>query len=220
MFLTLPISRFLGEPYSFLSIDYQQGTATVDHRFSENLQLRSSLSVQSSFDNNVYTQADGDLEADGRTAPRSNIVNRNRRNEDYSWQTDLIGKFNTGSIAHQLLLGFELRRNTDINPNFFGGDIAPIDIFNPVYGARPTGTVVPRIFGTRIFTTGVYLQDQVTLLSNLKLLVGGRYDFVFSDNSAKIGDANTTNSNFYDSAFSPRVGLVYQPIEPISLYAS
>ncbi|MEH1889484.1 MAG: TonB-dependent siderophore receptor [Nostoc sp.] len=220
VFLTLPISRFLGEPNSFLTIDYQQGTATVDHRFSENLRLRSSFSVQSTFDNNVYTQADGDIEPDGRSAERSNIVNRNRRNEDYSWETDLIGKFNTGSIAHQLLLGFELRRNTDINPNFFGGNIASIDIFNPVYGARPTGTVVQRIFGTRISTTGIYLQDQVTLLSNLKLLVGGRYDFVFSDNSAKIGDANTTNSNFYDSAFSPRVGLVYQPIEPISLYAS
>ncbi|MDF5724807.1 MAG: TonB-dependent siderophore receptor [Rhizonema sp. PD37] len=220
VFLTLPISRFLGEPSDFLSIDYQQGTATVDHRFSKNLQLRSSFSVQSTFDNNVYTQADGNIEPDGRTAPRSNIINRNRRNEDYSWQTDLIGKFNTGTIAHQLLLGLELRRNTDINPNFFGGDVASIDIFNPVYGARPTGTVEQRVFGTRINTTGIYLQDQVTLQSNLKLLVGGRADFVFSDNSAKIGDGNTTNSNFYDSAFSPRVGLVYQPIEPISLYAS
>ncbi|MEH2274122.1 MAG: TonB-dependent siderophore receptor [Nostoc sp.] len=221
VFLTLPISRFLGEPSDFLNIDFQRGTVTVDHRFSENLQLRSSFSVQSTFDNNIYTQAGTDFEPDGRSALRGNIiVNRNRRNEDYSWQTDLIGKFNTGSIAHQLLLGLELRRNTDINPNFFGGDIASIDIFNPVYGARPTGTVVQRVFGTRISTIGVYLQDQVTLLSNLKLLVGGRYDFVFSDNSAKIGDENTTNSNFYDSAFSPRVGLVYQPIEPISLYAS
>ncbi|MEH2286251.1 TonB-dependent siderophore receptor [Nostoc sp.] len=221
VFLTLPISRFLGEPSDFLNIDFQRGTATVDHRFSENLQLRSSFSVQSTFDNNIYTQAGTDFEPDGRSVLRGNIiVNRNRRNEDYSWQTDLIGKFNTGSIAHQLLLGLELRRNTDINPNFFGGDIASIDIFNPVYGARPTGTVVQRVFGTRISTTGIYLQDQVTLLSNLKLLVGGRYDFVFSDNSAKIGDENSTNSNFYDSAFSPRVGLVYQPIEPISLYAS
>ncbi|MEH2465712.1 TonB-dependent siderophore receptor [Nostoc sp.] len=220
VFLTLPVSRFLGEPSDFLNIDYQRGTATVDHRFSQNLQLRSSFSVQSTFDNNVYTQAAGDIEADGRSVERDNIVNRNRRNENYFWQTDLIGKFNTGSVAHQLLLGLELRRNTDINPNFFGGDIAPIDIFNPVYGARPTGPVVLRVFGTRISTTGVYLQDQVTLRSNLKLLVGGRYDFVFSDNSAKIGDAETTNSNFYDSAFSPRVGLVYQPIEPISLYAS
>ncbi|MEH2085039.1 MAG: TonB-dependent siderophore receptor [Nostoc sp.] len=221
VFLTLPISRFLGEPSDFLNIDFQRGTATVDHRFSENLQLRSSFSVQSTFDNNIYTQAGTDFEPDGRSVLRGNIiVNRNRRNEDYSWQTDLIGKFNTGSIAHQLLLGLELRRNTDINPNFFGGDIASIDIFNPVYGARPTGTVVQRVFGTKISTTGIYLQDQVTLLSNLKLLVGGRYDFVFSDNSAKIGDENSTNSNFYDSAFSPRVGLVYQPIEPISLYAS
>ncbi len=219
VFLTLPVSRFLGEPNSFLSLDYQRGTATVDHRFSENLQLRSSFSVQSTFDDNVYTQADGNIEPDGRSVERSYIGNHNRTTEDYSWQTDLIGKFNTGTIAHQLLLGLELRRNTDINPNFFA-DVATIDIFNPVYGARPTGTVVQRLFGTRISTTGIYLQDQVTLLSNLKLLVGGRSDFVFSDNSSRIGDGNTTNSNFYDSAFSPRVGLVYQPIEPISLYAS
>ncbi|WP_334798406.1 TonB-dependent siderophore receptor [Nostoc sp.] len=218
VFLTLPVSRFLGEPSNFLNIDYQQGTATVDHRFSENLQLRSSFSVQSTFDNNAYNQ--GELEPDGRTLSRGYITNRNRRNEDYSWQTDLIGKFNTGSIAHQLLLGLELRRNTDINPIFDTDNAASIDIFNPVYGAPLTGTLRQRLFGTRISTTGVYLQDQVTLLSNLKLLVGGRYDFVFSDNSAKIEDANTTNSNFYDSAFSPRVGLVYQPVEPISLYAS
>ncbi|WP_335137290.1 TonB-dependent siderophore receptor [Nostoc sp.] len=220
VFLTLPISRFLQEPNNFLSLDYQRGTATVDHRFSENLQLRSSFSVQSTFDNNAYTQADGNLEADGHTLPRIYIGNENRRIEDYSWQTDLIGKFNTGSIAHQLLLGLELRRNTDINP-IFTRDIASIDIFNPVYGARPTDFTSQNLYGTRINTTGIYLQDQVTLLSNLKLLVGGRYDFVFSDNSSRtIGDPNTTNSNFYDSAFSPRVGLVYQPIEPISLYAS
>ncbi|MEH2463051.1 TonB-dependent siderophore receptor [Nostoc sp.] len=219
VFLTLPVSRFLGEPSDFLNIDYQRGTATVDHRFSQNLQLRSSFSVESTFDNNVYTQSGTDFEPDGRSVLRGKIANLNRRTENYSWQTDLIGKFNTGSIAHQLLLGLELRRNTDINPIFDTDDIASIDIFNPVYGARP-GTLNKRLFGTKINTTGVYLQDQVTLLSNLKLLVGGRYDFVFSDNSAKVGDADTTYTNFYDSAFSPRVGLVYQPIEPISLYAS
>lgn len=219
VFLNLPISRFLGERSDFLNYDYQRGTATVDHRFSQNLQLRSSFSVQSIFDNNAYTQSGSDFEPDGRSVKRGYIANLNRRTEDYSWQTDLIGKFNTGSTAHQVLLGLELRRNTDINPIFDTDDIASIDIFNPVYGARP-GTLNKRLFGTKINTTGVYLQDQVTLLSNLKLLVGGRYDFVFSDNSAKIEDADTTYSNFYNSAFSPRVGLVYQPIKSISLYAS
>ncbi|MHC5733068.1 MAG: TonB-dependent receptor domain-containing protein, partial [Nostoc sp.] len=60
-------------------------------------------------------------------------------------------------------------------------------------------------------TEGIYLQDQVTLLPNLKLLLGGRYDFV---------NNNQVSSVYYDEAFSPRVGIVYQPIEPISLYAS
>ncbi|MDF5722210.1 MAG: TonB-dependent receptor [Rhizonema sp. PD37] len=102
----------------------------------------------------------------------------------------------------------------------FVEDIAPIDIFNPVYGARPTNRTLQAQYYTKIDTLGLYLQDQVTLLSNLKLLVGGRYDFVNSVNSTRPADGNVNRSEFDDGAFSPRVGLVYQPIEPISLYAS
>ena len=70
---------------------------------------------------------------------------------------------------------------------------------------------------------GFYLQDQITLLPNLKLLVGGRYDFAnnendfFEDFGGEIFSESVEADN---EAFSPRVGLVYQPIEPISLYAS
>ncbi|MDF5719658.1 MAG: TonB-dependent siderophore receptor [Rhizonema sp. PD37] len=218
LFFTLPISRFLGEPSSIFNVDYNSGTLTLDHRFSKSLQVRSGLFVRSSL-LNTNTVNYGDLEADGRTLERGVFEDRNRRTEDYSWQTDLIGKFNTGSIAHQLLLGLELSRSTDIDPSFVY-DIAPIDIFNPVYGARLTNRTLQGKYGTKTDTLGIYLQDQVTLLSNLKLLVGGRYDFVDSVNTVTGGDGNTPKSEFNDSAFSPRVGLVYQPIEQISLYAS
>ncbi|MBP5971874.1 TonB-dependent siderophore receptor [Brasilonema sp. CT11] len=220
VFLTLPVSRNLGEPSDFNNVDYHRGTLTVDHRFSESLQLRSGVSVQSSLNNDAYANiAGGTFEADGRSLQREYGGDRDRPTEDYSWQTDLIGKFNTGSIAHQLLLGLELSRNTDVDFNFTG-DIASLDIFNPIYGARPTNIRLSGLYDNRIDTIGIYLQDQVTLLPNLKLLVGGRYDFVDSVNSVTREDGNTTRSEFNDGAFSPRVGLVYQPIEPISLYAS
>jgi iron complex outermembrane recepter protein len=53
------------------------------------------------------------------------------------------------------------------------------------------------------------------LLPNLKLLLGGRYDFIHRKNTGL-----DTEERLYDEAFSPRAGIVYQPIEPISLYAS
>ncbi|MEH2465711.1 TonB-dependent siderophore receptor [Nostoc sp.] len=219
--LTLPISRNLQEPYSFYNIDYNRGTLTLDHRFSESLQLRSAFSVQSSLYNTAYLNLYGGMfEADGRSLQRSPYSeDRDRRTEDYSWQTDLISKFNTGSIAHQLLLGLELTRNTDVYTSFFG-DIASLDIFNPVYGARPTNVKLGYLENTKISTTGIYLQDQVTLLPNLKLLLGGRYDFVDYDSLNGDSADTLTRFKFYDTAFSPRVGIVYQPIEPISLYAS
>lgn len=215
VFLTLPISRNLGEPNSFSNVDYNRGTLTVDHRFSESLQLRSALSVQSSLSNTSFVNYGNDLI--GSSLQRGVQEDRDRRDEEYDWQTDLIGKFNTGSIAHQLLLGLELSRSTDVYASF-GGDIASLDIFNPVYGSRSPNLTQAYQENTKLDTIGIYLQDQVTLLPNLKLLVGGRYDFANYDS---LNGSNTlTSSEFNDSAFSPRVGLVYQPIEPISLYAS
>ena len=49
------------------------------------------------------------------------------------------------------------------------------------------------------------------------LLLGGRFDIANQD----FEDAAAGTDDFsQDEAFSPRVGIVYQPIEPISLYAS
>ncbi|HAG83295.1 MAG TPA: TonB-dependent siderophore receptor, partial [Cyanobacteria bacterium UBA12227] len=54
-------------------------------------------------------------------------------------------------------------------------------------------------------------------LENLKLVLGGRLDIV---NQKRDDFVDSTTSEQDNDAFSPRVGIVYQPIEPISLYAS
>lgn len=76
-------------------------------------------------------------------------------------------------------------------------------------------------------TISIYLQDQITLLPNLKLLLGGRYDFIHRKDTNQDLDGSGTEligdptlHRFYDEAFSPHVGIVYQPIQPISIYAS
>jgi iron complex outermembrane receptor protein len=67
----------------------------------------------------------------------------------------------------------------------------------------------------------VYVQDQVTLLENLKLLAGVRFDYAKQDTSFRDGETRErTTESRDDTAFSPRVGVVYQPIVPLALYAN
>nr|WP_202895474.1 TonB-dependent siderophore receptor [Iningainema tapete] len=202
--------------FSYPSLDDRKQTIyrggyRFEHRFSDNWRIRNNFLV-SSLDAGGTSVYDAGNLINNRFTPR---VFYNERNvfQNYGLQTDLIGKFNTGSIAHQLLLGFDFNRNT----SFYEGRSASLpanDIFNPVFEIpRPTVLSDPEIFSSRTDTWGIYLQDQVTLLDNLKLLVGGRFDFSTQNNLVARGEQ-------FDDAFSPRVGIVYQPSQAISLYAS
>ena len=64
---------------------------------------------------------------------------------------------------------------------------------------------------------GIYLQDRIDLLDNLILAAGVRYNLVDQDLTNNL-TGEEINEN-YDNV-TPNVGIVYQPIEPISLYAN
>ncbi len=137
--------------------------------------------------------------------------------ETYALDTYAVGKFNTGSIQHQLVVGFDLSRylgkSNDIG--YFGS--FPLDLFDPVYGQVVLEGGDPFRSVSTQDSLGIYVQDQITLADNLKLLLGGRFD-IFNQ---KLDDLVASTTNFQqDEAFSPRVGIVYQPVKPISLYAN
>nr|WP_255414040.1 TonB-dependent receptor [Pleurocapsa sp. CCALA 161] len=224
----LPIELFLGEPDDFIDANTHSFYLTFDHRFNKNIKLRSGFAASISNDDYAaFLPNDFDLE--------SGQVSRIFRETDFSrdnlaWQTDLISEFKTGSVEHQLVAGFELAHDsavTDNAPEFEDpeADVSlPINLFNPQYGT-PIPDSRNTFFNSEDTsnTLGFYLQDQVTLLSNLKLLVGGRYDFANSESKFFEdfqGEISEGSDEFDNEAFSPRVGIVYQPIEPVSLYTS
>jgi iron complex outermembrane receptor protein len=69
---------------------------------------------------------------------------------------------------------------------------------------------------------GIFLQDQVEILDHLKLLAGLRYDIVElkTESAANAFDPVGFTASQTDTALTPRLGIVYQPIDAISLYAS
>ncbi|MBD2091503.1 TonB-dependent siderophore receptor [Microcoleus sp. FACHB-1515] len=189
-----------------------------EHRFSEDWRIRNAFlyTIYDDDDRDGAPQIfNGSLAPDNRTLNRR-YFSGSQFYDSYYLDTNLLGEFRTGTIDHQLLFGFSLSRDeSDVTGEV--GDAPPIDIFNPVYdqNVNLTGPTFSN-FTTRD-TLGLYLQDQVTLAENLRFLLGGRLDFFEERTDDRLADTETNQS---DTAFSPRIGVVYQPIPAVSLYAS
>ncbi|MDF5709346.1 MAG: TonB-dependent siderophore receptor [Nostoc sp. S4] len=211
---SVPISRFLGVPGASdgKSTIYRSGYS-LEHRFSENWQLRNALFIDS------YKTYDLSINSDSQLTDKvfsRGLDIQDFGGDEYSLQTEVVGKFATGSIIHQPLIGLEWNRINGFY-NYASGSVPEIDIFNPVYNVAVQTDPFSYRSQSSSNTIGIYFQDQITLLDNLKLLVGGRFDFIDQKSEALLDGTSTSQS---DQAFSPRVGIVYQPIQPISLYAS
>lgn len=224
----IPFDRILGEPDDInIRTEYVAGYR-LEHRFSDNWTLRNAFRFISTERTTRAFQNRGDLDEATGDLSRS-VDDQNGTVQGYALQTNLVGKFATGSIEHQLLLGIDLFRETNDFDNRSAFEQSIINIFSPVYGAlRPSRAELVNqdraLFGGTVKSLGLYLQDQITLLDNLKLLIGGRFDIVDQNSFFRFVSAGNirideTNQQ-QDEAFSPRVGIVYQPIEPLSLYAS
>ena len=211
--LALPRDRFLGEPGDRIKADELRVQTTIDHQFNDDWSLRTLARFSDTSQTPTQSYPFG-LAADGRTLNRR-FYDVHASWQNYALQANLTGKFETGPLEHQLLFG------TDANFTRFesasrSADLDPIDIFNPVYGATHGPFSDPFEQDRRIDFYGVYLQDLISFGNHWKLLFGGRFDTAKTQldfNSAEVTDK-------WDQAFSPRAGLVFQPIDDLSIYAS
>lgn len=211
----IPLDRFVGEPDSGSQTSVFRIGYNLEHRFNDNWQLRSAFKfAELNYDRvNVFPLS---LEEDLRTLTRR-FADQRERDNIYNLDNYIVGEFATGSIQHKLLAGFNLYRR-DLNEESIAFDAASLDIFNPVYGIPRIDEVINEVDReTLTQSLGLYVQDQIDLTDNLIVLLGGRFDIASQDVENRIDGSSNFNQ---EEAFSPRVGVVYQPIEPISLYAS
>jgi iron complex outermembrane recepter protein len=223
--LKTPRDRIFGEPGDSVESKIFNVGYNFEHRFNDNWKLRNSLRYSSK---EILQEFAFPAEFDETTGTLTrNFGGFDINIESFSLQTNMVGKFTTGPVKHTLLFGVDSNRTVD--DTFAGVDFVNplvLDVNNPIYKTAPrpdfraTDPFVNR--QVRENRLGIYLQDQVELLDNLKLLAGLRYDTVDIDirGGATSVSPDGINVNQNDTAFTPRVGFVYQPIKPLSLYAS
>jgi iron complex outermembrane receptor protein len=129
-------------------------------------------------------------------------------------------------VNHDFLMGWDFenygRRTTRVETASVAA--TPIDMYNPVE-THITRTEFPpsRYDYQRNFSSGLYVQDHMTLTSQLKAVVGARFDNVrryTHNNPVANGIETEVDAVRRDSRkTTQRVGLVYQPASMVDVYA-
>ena len=155
--------------------------------------------------------------AETATLNRSNVMR-----DEHGWfnQTELTHDLALGGTRHQMLLGVEVGRQVKDQMFASKTGVATVDLFNPVLPVLPLLVGVPaQTDNTGYFNTlGVYAQDLASFGEHLKALIGVRWDSFRQRTQPSIAGQPTLAR--LDRKVSPRIGLVWQPDDRQSYYAS
>ena len=138
-----------------------------------------------------------------------------------SFIIDLIGDNTLFGMRHRTVLGYhhfdkEIETRSSNSITYPAG--TPSNIFNPRNLARlPLTMSAFKSTNDSVFR-GVYAEDYIGLLPNLNLMLGARYD-KFEEKTATAAAVPVKDSRKNDKV-TPRVGLVFSPIEAVTLYGS
>lgn len=236
-----PVEAFaditFGDPQeNYTDLEAHLLRANLQHRFSENVKGVFSA-FYGDYDktySNFYVSGYDQANSPGVVTLDGYIDNTKRQNLILSG--NLVGEFDTGSIAHTLLVGgeyidtasdqnrFNSFFSTTQDDNEIFSVMRPLALRNGI-GINANGVRTVNDFGADLadFTQvdldvfSLYIQDEVELTDWLHVVLGGRYDsFDITVLNVPTGETRTRR----DEEFSPRGGLILKPQENISIYAS
>ena len=216
------ISTYYGNPAdSHVRAVVDLATATVEHK-SGKLTLRN-RTLYGDYDRSYQNYVPGAVTADESHVALTAYNNATRRQNVFS-QTDMIYLLATGFVKHTLLAGVELgRQDTDNfrNTGYFGGTATSLSVpySSPTISTAATFRQSASDADNHLKTNlaAGYVQDQVELSRKLQLVGGVRFDrFDLTYHNNRNGDT----LDRVDDLVSPRAGIVFKPIVPLSIYGS
>ena len=211
--------------------------ANVAHDYSDNGKFNMSF-TSSDFKKmykNLYAEA---YDASANTVKLDGYLDPTER-QNMILNANVVNQFSNGSTSGTLLVGLEFvdtdnknyRYNTFFN-NRAGSDAGePTDqqIFNitrPLNIAKTSTGLDSTVDYTTdlksssesdITVTSFYLQGDIDFSDNWKMIIGGRLDnFDITVTDVK----KSQDQSRKDDMFSPRFGVIYKPVENMSLYVS
>ena len=219
---------FFGDPDDSVSkADVNVGTFALQHDFGGGLTLRNRTLYgdYDKFYQNIYPG--GAVLPATQTLPQRVTLgaynNRSHRTNLIS-QTDLIWENRLGGIDQTLLVGFEVGRQKSRNQRqtgqfLAGQNVVPISDPTVDLDLNFAPSASDANNRTRATVAAIYAQDQIRISPMLEIVAGVRFD------SFKLGvdDLRAVGGGEFsrrDELISPRLGLIFKPLQNLSLYGS
>lgn len=203
-------------------------SAVVEHDMGNGAMLRNRTRYADydKFYQNIYAGSIASVRNGVPTFDVAGYNNATQRSNLFN-QTDLTFTAKTGGIKHKLLTGLEFGRQvTDNyrNTAYFTGlgnnvTAFPLPVANPAFNAPVTfrqSATDANNHGTATVAS-VYAQDQLEFTRQWQAIVGLRYDRFNVD---FVNKRDNSKFDITDNKLSPRAGLIYKPVEAVSIYAS
>lgn len=215
---------FIGEPdYDDMNGEMSALGYEFSHNFNEHFTVNHKLRYSESDVKWRYLQAQTSAAAI-RNAASTGILarqysDRHERARTLATDTNIVSKWQLGSVEHTALVGFDGYDISYDSHNFRGAapslDLSRYNYGQPVVVNRNPATDR----GSQLDTLqkGVYFQDQIKFDDKWVLQLGGRHDWADQQQKAHRNDAKASQS---DEATTWRAGLVYLADNGLAPYIS
>ena len=205
-----------GGQNDFIDDKTQNLRSRLTYELNGNWQLRHTLGIftlDSQFENTYLTGYDAKTRKVSRQSWQQDMNTRNVFNN-----LEMEGVFDTFGLEHRLLTGLELGSQRR-DPKLYSAKGVPgVDLYNPDRRLRPTGPMALSSDNhTEVESQGLYVQDQVRLNDQWQVLAGLRHDRFEVDTTSNLKSISQTRNSH---GTSPRLGVVWTPLENHTFYAS
>lgn len=217
--------------------------ATMNYKFSDKLKSQTIFSSSNSYSNGaspyfyLITDATAATLAPGTPdlPGEANYIFRNDQSTFHSKlsaieiQENINGDFNIGTTRHRFVVGLDFQRQNS-NQVYYGGSYGIAPINDPTYDYGSFNKILvdanvydpaaayPYIYKTNTYSA--YASDVVNITDRLIASAGIRVDRFENKGNYSLTGTQTAKP-FNQTAFSPKFGLIFQPIkDALSLFGN
>lgn len=197
----------------------------LKHEFSDSLTLNTQLTYGTSYSKGIDSFAQA-LGADNRTIARS-VRPRDIDAENYIAAINLAGRFETGPVAHRLVVGadyvsYESTGNSGLYTTATG-PIPRLDVFSPVYAV--TGPLLLNITASSLLeqrTAAAFIQEQASFGDKFAMIAGVRYTDTRGEQTsfARPSNVATRLPDTDAREWSTQIGMLYNVSDALMFYAN
>lgn len=237
----VPRNTYLGANWSYGNTKQASVSGLVKHDFNKHWKLNFNTSFQNYNRTSKATERIQPSDEANETAygDWNRPLGQNKNLEKIiGEQLSLQGCFKTGKVKHQLFTGVDFENSYAQAYTFAFNEKAVL--INGKYVANLYDTInifdidpstqrndIPNANNTKIVKTdtnrfGIYAQDLISITKKFKVLTGLRWSWqeAQATTSDLLKNTITKDAKRIDEAFTPKLGLVYQPTRDLSLFAS